>query len=262
MPASSIRSASPDSAGDVGGALALMDLAVGVGGGGALSCGRSSFSYRRIPDPPLRLTVRKLDGSFFDVEIARSAAVWELKAAIEELFFTLFDDTDKAISWQHVWSHFCLCFKDEKLTDDKATLRAFGIRDGDKLHFTQHLSVDDSPCKSLSKNQKAASHRRSTTSLDDSRPRNLLDDLNEDEGVKFTYSRCSTSVFEDLCIHEYNEERVEEERPKKGSLFRGWFSYSKLMRGNRRTHAEYTVPLSCEKKNTRPKFGKWFSSKR
>jgi len=62
MPASSIRSASPDSAGDVGGALALMDLAVG---GGALSCGRSSFSYRRIPDPPLRLTVRKLDGSFF-----------------------------------------------------------------------------------------------------------------------------------------------------------------------------------------------------
>ena len=34
-----------------------------------------------------------------DVEIARSAAVWELKAAIEELFFTLFDDTDKAISW-------------------------------------------------------------------------------------------------------------------------------------------------------------------
>ncbi|RLM79949.1 uncharacterized protein C2845_PM12G05190 [Panicum miliaceum] len=257
MPATSIRSASPDSAGDIGAALALMDL-VGGGGGGR----RSSFSYRRIPDPPLRLTVRKLDGSFFDVEIARSAAVWELKAAIEELFFALFDDTDKAISWQHVWSHFCLCFKDEKLTDDKATLRAFGIRDGDKLHFTQHLSVDDSPCKSLSKNQKAASHRRSTTLLDDSRPGSLLDDLNEDEGVKFTYSRCSTSVFEDLCIHEYNEGRVEEEsHHKKGSLFRGWFSYSKLMRSNRRTHAEYTVPLSC-KKNARPKFGKWFSSKR
>lgn len=35
---------------------------------------------------------------------------------------------------QHVWSHFCLCFKDEKLTDDKATLRAFGIRDGDEVY--------------------------------------------------------------------------------------------------------------------------------
>jgi len=34
-----------------------------------------------------------------DEEIARSAAVWELKAAIEELFVALFDDTDKAISW-------------------------------------------------------------------------------------------------------------------------------------------------------------------
>ncbi|KAE8799139.1 hypothetical protein D1007_25522 [Hordeum vulgare] len=33
---------------------------------------------------------------------------------------------------QHVWSHFCLCFKDEKMTDDKATLRAFGIKDGDE----------------------------------------------------------------------------------------------------------------------------------
>ncbi|KAE8788552.1 hypothetical protein D1007_37371 [Hordeum vulgare] len=33
----------------------------------------------------------------------------------------------------HVWSHFCLCFKDEKMTDDKAMLRAFGIKDGDEV---------------------------------------------------------------------------------------------------------------------------------
>jgi hypothetical protein len=33
------------------------------------------------------------------VEVARSAAVWELKAAIEELFFALFDDTEKTIPW-------------------------------------------------------------------------------------------------------------------------------------------------------------------
>jgi hypothetical protein len=70
MPAS-IRSVSPDAAGDIGAALALEDLVVGSGGGGAdcigaLACGRrSSFSYRRLPEPRLRLTVRKLDGSFF-----------------------------------------------------------------------------------------------------------------------------------------------------------------------------------------------------
>lgn len=53
-------------------ALALQDLEAAGGGGGtdciggALSCGRrSSFSYHRLPDPRLRLTVRKLDGSFF-----------------------------------------------------------------------------------------------------------------------------------------------------------------------------------------------------
>ena len=32
-----------------------------------------------------------------------------------------------------MWSHFCLCFKDEKMTDDRATLRAFGIKDGDEV---------------------------------------------------------------------------------------------------------------------------------
>ncbi|XP_062221256.1 uncharacterized protein LOC133920677 [Phragmites australis] len=251
----SLRSASPD-AGDIDAALALEEIA---GGGadciGALACGR------RLPEPRLRLTVRKLDDSCFDVEIARSAAVWELKAAIEDLFFALYDDAERTISWQHVWSHFCLCFKDEKLTDDKATLRAFGIRDGDELHFTQHLSVDYNPCKSLSKNHNAASHRRSTTSLDDfsCSPRTLLDDLNEDEGEMFTDTRRSTSVLEDLCVYEYNEERMEESR-KKRSFFRGWFYYSRL-RSSRRTHAEDTVPSSCEKKNTQPKLGKWLSSK-
>ncbi|XP_071685350.1 U11/U12 small nuclear ribonucleoprotein 25 kDa protein-like [Lolium perenne] len=99
---------------------------------GALACGRASFSYHRLPEPRLRLVIRKLDDSYFDVQIARSAAVWELKAAIEGFFIGLYDDMANAITWRHVWSHFCLCFKDEKLTDDKATLRVFGIKDGDE----------------------------------------------------------------------------------------------------------------------------------
>ncbi|EEC72648.1 hypothetical protein OsI_06171 [Oryza sativa Indica Group] len=182
----------------------------------ALACGRTSFSYRRLPEPRrLRLTVRKLDDSYFDVQIARSAAVWELKAAIEDVFAALYDETDnKAISWQHVWSHFCLCFKDEKLTDDKATLRAFGIRDGDELHFAQHLSVEYRPCKSLSL-------RRSRTSLDDfsARSRSLLDDLGEDDGDKFIDTRHSTSVLEEgLYVYQHDEECMEQSR-KKGGFF-------------------------------------------
>lgn len=88
----------------------------------------------------------------------------------------------------------------------------------------------------------------------------LLDDLSEDEVEKFTDSRCSTSVLEDLCVYEINLERVEEENPKKGSLFDRWFSYYRL-KSNRRTHAEETVPLSIEKKNSHPKLGKWLTFK-
>uniref|UniRef100_A0A0D9VD50 SNRNP25 ubiquitin-like domain-containing protein n=1 Tax=Leersia perrieri TaxID=77586 RepID=A0A0D9VD50_9ORYZ len=251
----SFRSASYHDAGDIESALDDFARADADCIAAALACGRTSFSYRRLPEPRLRLTVRKLDDSYFDVQIARSAAVWELKAAIEDIFTDLFDDIDKAISWQHVWSHFCLCFKDEKLTDDKATLRAFGIRDGDELHFAQHLSVEYRPCKSLS-------NRRSTL-LDDfsARSRTLLDDLIEDDGDKFIETRHSTSVLEEgLYVYQYDEECMEDH--KKGSFFRGWFSYSRL-RGNRRTHSADVIQ-SCEKRDTRtrPKLGRWLSSKK
>jgi hypothetical protein len=69
MPAGSLP-ASPDAAGDIAASIALdlEDLALGGGADciGALTCGRrSSFSYRRLPEPRLRLTVQKLDDSFF-----------------------------------------------------------------------------------------------------------------------------------------------------------------------------------------------------
>jgi hypothetical protein len=34
-----------------------------------------------------------------DVQVPRSATVWELKAAIEDVFFAIYDDPDRAISW-------------------------------------------------------------------------------------------------------------------------------------------------------------------
>ncbi|KAE8783317.1 hypothetical protein D1007_43219 [Hordeum vulgare] len=121
MPSAATRSSSMGSS-DIEFALDLKDIAAHaakVDCIGALACGCASFSYHRLPEPPLGLTVRKLDDSYFDVRIARSAAVWELKAAIQGVFVALY--------------HFCLCFKDEKMTDDKATFRAFGIKDGDEV---------------------------------------------------------------------------------------------------------------------------------
>ncbi|CAM0946407.1 unnamed protein product [Alopecurus aequalis] len=232
---------------------------------GPLACGRASFTYDRLPEPCIDLTIRKLDDSFFDVQIARSAAVWELKEAIESVFIALYYDMDNAVTWQHVWSHFCLCFKDDKLTDDRATLREFGIKDGDELHFAQHLSADYSPGKS-SKSQRAASHRRSRTSVDGFgvRPISLMDDLvEEDEDEKkLTATRHSTSVVDEgFYVYEQHEECIEENTIAKGSFFRNWFSCN-TFRGNSRTHSENVELLSCKKKGTGPSLAKWLSSKK
>ncbi|KAE8811954.1 hypothetical protein D1007_11180 [Hordeum vulgare] len=99
MPSAATLSSSMGSS-DIEFALNLQDIADCAANAdciGALACRRASFSYHRLPEPPLRLTVRKLDDSYF--------------ARVEPLLLML---------------------QDEKMTDDKATLRAFGIKDGDE----------------------------------------------------------------------------------------------------------------------------------
>ncbi|KAE8801557.1 hypothetical protein D1007_22770 [Hordeum vulgare] len=151
MPSAATRSSSMGSS-DIEFALDLEDIAVRaakVDCVGVLACGHTRFSYHRLPEPPLRLTVRKLDDSYFGTKSrplpfnsprtmwvmceSPGPPLWELKAAIQGVFVALYHDMENAVTWQHVWSHFCLCFKDEKMTDDKATLRAFGIKDGDEV---------------------------------------------------------------------------------------------------------------------------------
>ncbi|KAJ8500102.1 hypothetical protein OPV22_010654 [Ensete ventricosum] len=109
---------------------------------GASAGRRRSITYCRLPEQLLRLSVLKLDGSTFEVEVARTASVVELKMEIEGIFSESPDEGGCSISWSHVWGHFCLCYKEHKLIDDGAYLRAFGIRDGDELHFTRHLSLN------------------------------------------------------------------------------------------------------------------------
>ncbi|KAE8768416.1 hypothetical protein D1007_60121 [Hordeum vulgare] len=134
MPSAATRSSSMGSS-DIEFALDLEDIAARAAKAdciGTLACGRASFSYHRrpsaspsaslmipssVPNPaPFRLIPPNCLG---DVQIARSAPVWELKAAIQGVFVALYHDMENAVTWQHLWSHFCLCFKDEKMTDDK-----------------------------------------------------------------------------------------------------------------------------------------------
>ncbi|KAG6658624.1 U11/U12 small nuclear ribonucleoprotein 25 kDa protein-like isoform X1 [Carya illinoinensis] len=126
-----------------------------------------SFAYRSLPQQPLKLSVHKLDGSCFELFVARTATIAELKEAVEEVFGHISpDDQDRedvTISWYvHycdflerkrtyttgktkclVWSHFCLCYKGQKLVDDKAYIRLYGIKDEDQLYFVRHLSIND-----------------------------------------------------------------------------------------------------------------------
>ncbi|XP_027084785.2 uncharacterized protein [Coffea arabica] len=118
---------------------------------GSLSCpipylitdsrSRKSFSYSKIPQKPLKLTVIKLDDSSFDIEVAKTATVAQLKQAVESVFSHLPNRGPKKISWPFVWGHFCLTYDGQKLLTDTDAIGIYGIKDGDKLQFVRHLSI-------------------------------------------------------------------------------------------------------------------------
>ncbi|XP_022144848.1 U11/U12 small nuclear ribonucleoprotein 25 kDa protein-like [Momordica charantia] len=102
---------------------------------------RRSLSYQRLPPQLLRLSVLKLDGSSFEVQVARKATVADLRDAVESVFCQIMmNKEDTKISWPHVWGHFCLCYKHFKLINDKSHIKHFGIRDGEQLHFVNRVA--------------------------------------------------------------------------------------------------------------------------
>ncbi|KAG6587887.1 hypothetical protein SDJN03_16452, partial [Cucurbita argyrosperma subsp. sororia] len=79
--------------------------------------------------------------SRLEVQVARKASVAKLREAVESVFCGMsMNREDVKISWPHVWSHFCLCYKHYKLIDEKSRIKRFGIRDGDLLHFVNRVA--------------------------------------------------------------------------------------------------------------------------
>ncbi|XP_058785886.1 uncharacterized protein LOC131660626 isoform X1 [Vicia villosa] len=93
-----------------------------------------SLSYGKLPSQNLTLSVLKLDSSSFQVEVAKTATVAELKDAVEAVF------RPEKISWPLVWGQFCLCYDAQKLVTETDYLRDYGIKDGDQLQFVRHIS--------------------------------------------------------------------------------------------------------------------------
>ncbi|KAL8216351.1 hypothetical protein R6Q57_023188 [Mikania cordata] len=102
---------------------------------------RKSFSYGKLPLEPIRLTVLKLDGSSFEITVAKNPTVAQLKQAVEDAFDHLPKHGIGKVSWSHVWAQFCLCFNGQKLLHDQDSVGIHGIKDGDQLQFVRHTSI-------------------------------------------------------------------------------------------------------------------------
>ncbi|CAI9755773.1 unnamed protein product [Fraxinus pennsylvanica] len=106
------------------------------------SISRKSFSYNKLPQEPHRLTVLKLDGSSFEIQVAKNGTVKELKQAVEAAFSHLPKTGPGRVSWPHVWGQFCLSYNSHKLLNDSSYLGIYKIKDGDQLCFIRHSSIN------------------------------------------------------------------------------------------------------------------------
>nr|XP_023874036.1 uncharacterized protein LOC111986603 [Quercus suber]POE83868.1 u11/u12 small nuclear ribonucleoprotein 25 kda protein [Quercus suber] len=102
---------------------------------------KSKSLYTKLPSQPLNLSVLKLDGSSFNIEVTKTATIAELKEAVEAVFDHMPQKGPGKISWPHLWGHFCLCYDGQKLVTEADPIRNYGIKDGDQLHFIRHISI-------------------------------------------------------------------------------------------------------------------------
>ncbi|XP_024516961.1 U11/U12 small nuclear ribonucleoprotein 25 kDa protein-like [Selaginella moellendorffii] len=105
------------------------------------------FSEDTLAAKIMNVNVLKLDGTAFEISVLDGASVADLKASLE---FTANDLQKKSlgqgsgsIDWDQVWANFCLCYMNQKLLDDSATLRSIGIQRDDQITFVCHKSCQN-----------------------------------------------------------------------------------------------------------------------
>uniref|UniRef100_M1BTW4 Ubiquitin-like domain-containing protein n=1 Tax=Solanum tuberosum TaxID=4113 RepID=M1BTW4_SOLTU len=114
---------------------------------------QKSLYYNKLPEEPFNLTILKLDGSSFDIKVARNGTVAELKQAVESVFSNFPKTGTGKVSWSHVWGHFCLSYDGRKLLTDSDLLGTYRIKDGDKLSFMRHVSISYNLVKTRSERE-------------------------------------------------------------------------------------------------------------
>ncbi|XP_031287362.1 uncharacterized protein LOC116146086 [Pistacia vera] len=222
-------------------------------------CVGRKLTYIRLPQTQLSLSVLKLDGSFFDVHVARNVTVAELKEAVEEVFALSPRDSQGKISWMHVWGHFCLSYEGQKLVNDKARIQDFRIKDGDQID-SENMITDYSSglfvALVVAQMELKAFYIRSSSgsdALEEMRHTYLADKENYLENQEVSSSSGSHGcgekrhpglAYEDSLRNQedsynyYNYEHVEEMPApefKLAHFLRGWLSYTRLWGVSRRT---------------------------
>ncbi|XWS26213.1 hypothetical protein CRYUN_Cryun26dG0012000 [Craigia yunnanensis] len=183
---------------------------------------RKSFSYSKLPEEPIKLSVRKLDGSFFDVEVIKSAIIAELKLAVQDVFSHMPNKGPGKISWPHVWGHFCLCYDGQKLVTDTDHIINYGIKDGDQLHFIRHVTSSYNLTKIRSKRRIVAQKQSylsissSTSSLE-----SLQKDEDDDDYDDMENGRCQS-------LNDKNQSMIVQQECRFGHLWRSWSFYSRM----------------------------------
>ncbi|XP_049377280.1 uncharacterized protein LOC125842116 [Solanum stenotomum] len=178
---------------------------------GSFICVAAPFLYDKLPEEPLKLSILKLDGSSFDIEVPRNGNVEDLKRAVVEAF------SHCKISWLHVWGHFCLSYGGQKLLSDDDLIGTYGIKDGDELSFVRHVSVGYNPKMTQSEGEEHQfDHHKVSNDFDEEELKGEKeyndhqddeDNSSEDENNGCGVGNCQYRLFH---------------------LFRGLFSYQKL----------------------------------
>ncbi|XP_021608719.1 uncharacterized protein LOC110612284 isoform X2 [Manihot esculenta] len=186
----------------------------------------SNFSYAMLPEEPIKLTVLKLDGSCFDIEVMKSASIAELRQAVEAFFNDMPQKGTGKISWPHVWSHFCLTYEGQKLVTGTDYIKHYGIKDGDQLHFIRHISNSYTFKKKGSKKQTPGleQHKISLSRL------NIREDKEQDDKEESSHSIENRELGNFDATYQISEKHKES---KWAGLLQRLFSCSRLQRKER-----------------------------
>ncbi|KAF3787690.1 U11/U12 small nuclear ribonucleoprotein [Nymphaea thermarum] len=102
----------------------------------------------------MKVSILRMDGSTFEVAVLNSATVKDLKLAIAKKTNEMQQAQmgHRHISWRHVWTNFCLSYRNEKLINDGSLLQDFGIRNNCQVNFV--------PCVASKQSQKHSKRRK------------------------------------------------------------------------------------------------------